>query len=115
MQEIESRTLKCDVCLRPFQVVKNVMNAVGVDNEALLEVIADCKIKMELYFSYLIRANVQESRITEVFEEVERRPPETCGVLLIDYKMKFEPIFFQESSKEFYGKRGISWHGAVFF
>lgn len=28
----------------------------------------------------------------------------------LDYNMKLEPIWFRETSTEFYGKRGISWH-----
>ncbi|KAI9560512.1 hypothetical protein GHT06_011445 [Daphnia sinensis] len=34
-------------------------------------------------------------------------------VLLIDYKMKFEPVYFREKTVDHYGKRGISWHGSM--
>ena len=40
----------------------------------------------------------------------------TAAVVYIDYKMKLDPIRHRESSAQFYGKRGMSWHGsAVFF
>ncbi|EFX81178.1 hypothetical protein DAPPUDRAFT_102749 [Daphnia pulex] len=34
-------------------------------------------------------------------------------VILLDYKMKFEPVYFREKTVDHYGKRGISWHGAM--
>ena len=33
------------------------------------------------------------------------------GLLVMDFKMKFNPISARESTIEHYGKRGISWHG----
>jgi hypothetical protein len=34
-------------------------------------------------------------------------------VILLDYKMKFEPVYFREKTVDHYGKKGISWHGAM--
>jgi hypothetical protein len=41
-----------------------------------------------------------------------KRDSTTC-IITIDWKMKFEPERFRESSVHNYGKRGISWHEAV--
>jgi hypothetical protein len=40
-----------------------------------------------------------------------KRDSTTC-IITIDWKMKFEPERFRESSVHNYGKRGISWHEA---
>lgn len=34
-------------------------------------------------------------------------------MIRMDYKMKFEPVRYRESSMEFFGKRGMSWNGSV--
>ena len=31
-------------------------------------------------------------------------------LMIIDFKMKFEPVSARETSLEHYGKRGIGWH-----
>ena len=34
-------------------------------------------------------------------------------LITIDYKIKLEPIYYREKTVDHYGKRGISWHGAM--
>lgn len=36
-------------------------------------------------------------------------------IVLLDYKMKFEPIRYREKTTEFFGKKGIAGHGAAIF
>ena len=38
---------------------------------------------------------------------------EVEGMLIIDFKMKFESQSTRESTVEHFGKRGISWHGCA--
>jgi hypothetical protein len=35
------------------------------------------------------------------------------AVILIDFKMKAEPIYFRETQTEHFGKRGMTWHGIL--
>lgn len=39
----------------------------------------------------------------------------TNCVMLMDYKMKFEPMYFWEKLTKLFGKKGLSWHGSVIF
>jgi hypothetical protein len=34
--------------------------------------------------------------------------------ITIDYKMKLDSIYYREKTVDHYGKRGMSWHGAMF-
>ena len=34
-------------------------------------------------------------------------------VITIDFKMKYQPIAYRETTVGHFGKRGISWHGAM--
>lgn len=33
--------------------------------------------------------------------------------MVLDFKMKLDPMYYREKTVEHYGKRGISWHGAM--
>ena len=35
------------------------------------------------------------------------------ALLVLDYKMKFERMHHREKTVDHYGKKGISWHGAM--
>lgn len=39
----------------------------------------------------------------------------TTVLIIVDDKMKFEPIRFREAKTEFFGKQGMSWNGSVVF
>lgn len=38
---------------------------------------------------------------------------EEVAIITLDYKMKFEPKKYRQKSSEWYGRKGISWHGTV--
>ena len=42
---------------------------------------------------------------------IDSRGEDIRGLLVMDFKIKFNPISARESTIEHYGKRGISWHG----
>ena len=62
--------------------------------------------------SHNIRMAVQQRRIAEIEKELERPDSDHCKIIL-DYKMKLTPCQWRESTILHYGKRGISFHGAV--
>ncbi len=37
------------------------------------------------------------------------------GYVVMDYKMKFEAMYYREKTADFYGKKGSSWHGAMIY
>lgn len=51
--------------------------------------------------------------IDDAYRIMFEHEAETFAVLTIDYKMKYEPKKYREKSYDFYGRRGISWHGTV--
>ena len=59
----------------------------------------------------------QQTRIDALFALLrsETLSDPVAAIVLIDYKMKFESIRYSEKTVEFFGKRGSSWHCAVFF
>jgi hypothetical protein len=71
-----------------------------------------------LYQGHRMRVCNQQDNVAAVDAKIEeeclktRKDSET-GIFTIDWKMKFEPERFRESSVHNYGKRGISWHESV--
>ena len=62
---------------------------------------------------HMKRATVQKRRIDELFNYVNNQVVETSVCIVMDYKMKLEPMCFSESSLQWFGRRGISWNGSV--
>ncbi|OWZ10435.1 hypothetical protein PHMEG_00016716 [Phytophthora megakarya] len=46
-------------------------------------------------------------------EELDLDPESDEAVVTLDFKMKLEPLYFREKTVDHYGKRGISWYGAL--
>ena len=69
--------------------------------------------KMFLYMGHCVRVSAQRKAIDERYEDVRNRPIPDTAIIVIDFKMKFEPMKHREKTVEHFGKRGISWHGAL--
>lgn len=59
--------------------------------------------------AHLLRGKVQHLRCEELRQNL---PPNRVHVIL-DFKMKWVPMMAREASGEWFGKKGICWHGAV--
>lgn len=40
-------------------------------------------------------------------------PSEYVSMVTMDYEMKFEEKRYMDKSSEFYGKKGMGWHGSI--
>lgn len=109
------RYSRCKYCMTPFQTLLDIAEAVDDVTSDVRAALDDARERFILFLGHQVRCHVQEKRIHNVFQEVVAGPEMTHAVVLLDFKMKFEPIFFREKSSEFFGKKGISWHGAVVF
>ena len=89
--------------------------AVPTNISGLSECLDDAANKFKLYMGHMKRATVQKRRIDELFNYVNNQVVETSVCIVMDYKMKLEPMCFSESSLQWFGRRGISWNGSVVF
>lgn len=106
---------QCMTCLSPFQVVDNIRRKTGSEREDIVEFLQDAEEKMVLYMGHQHRCYNQERRISDIFGELREDVALSKADVLPDYKMKFEPIRYREKTTEFFGKKGIEWHGAAIF
>lgn len=82
-----------------------------------LEFIGDAHEKFMLYQAHQVRVVNQtrqlskyEERLLELCHQQKNDSLQNLWVV-VDFKMKWEPLYDREKTVENYGKRGISWHG----
>ena len=63
-----------------------------------------CRDSLNLYHRHVVRGVVMNRAIAKVMDDL----PVGSVLIIMDHKQKIEPISFNESSEEYYGKRGIS-------
>ena len=83
-----------------------------------MAVIDDTSKKYGLYMAHVTRCTNQVHAINDKEKELETlcinsKGKQIGGMLIIDFKMKFEAQSTRESSVEHFGKRGIAWHGCA--
>jgi hypothetical protein len=81
------------------------------------KVLDDIEEKFYLYQGHCVRVANQQMAIKKLLEELEKECLErdTCrGILITDWKMKFEACSSRETTQQHFGKRGMSWHGCLF-
>ena len=107
----------CSACKFPFWVLERVKSLTKTEESGVREVLEDCQRKLQLYMGHRVRVINQQRAIKRVIdnmrEHCERNKEPEDAIVVLDYKMKFEAMYFREKTIEHYGKRGISWHGAM--
>lgn len=88
----------CDACQFPFQVVIFVKRFVDPDLHHLVD---NCAEKFKLFMAHLIRVENQRQRIKDIYESLGS---DEC-LIIMDYKIKFEPVYFREKMVENFGKK----------
>ena len=78
------------------------------DMNADWNIIGHCYQKAKLWMGHSARAAVQNARIAQLRDQATRRRVR----VVMDCMMKFEPEWWRESTRENYGKRGLSVHGS---
>ena len=98
----------CKTCLQPLQVVENIKFSLRSQRADIVEALSVIQHKLILYTGHQHRCLVQENRISEVMRYVKDEANCDKVAIIIDYKMKFEPIRYREKTSELFGKKGMS-------
>ena len=98
----------CDQCQIPFKVLQYIKDNSDRKHSTVVD---DCAEKLKLYMGHRRRVVNQRKRIAQVMQEMD----EQTAYIVIDYKMKFNAMYYREKTVEHFGKRGMSWHGAMVY
>ena len=92
-----------------------------VDDDVKLnvsQVIGHTRHKYKLFVGHVRRLRSQTRAIEGIFDELSKQCVQSkgsfvCGVMVVDFKMKFEVMSSRETSLEHFGKRRIGWHSCA--
>lgn len=107
--------MQCDRCnlftAAIDDIEANLLNAdCSVEQKEEMEyIIANCKNSIKAWKAHLLRNVNQDSARQEILESLD----EESVLLVSDWAMKLVPKKFRESQRDWFGKRGISWHITV--
>ena len=116
-------SVTCVACRFPTYVCHKIQTQliehVSGNSEMIQDAITvtnDCATKFRLYMAHRVRCKNQSIAIDKIKQEMIDTVKTSNGsnvhaLMIIDFKMKFEPLSSRETSLDHYGKRGISWHG----
>ena len=95
----------CNTCELPFRVMQYLKTQVQECHHRMLN---DCNDKINLYLGHRVRVHVQRVNIKEIMDNLKYSE----AMIIMDFKMKFEAMYYREKTVDFYGKKGIMWHSS---
>lgn len=106
---------RCDALTTSLSDIEKVLamtteESIGKDAKEELSFIADQAISsIQAWKSHLLRSLNQDQAQLDVIDELD----ESSVLLVQDWAMKFLPRKYRESQRDWFGKRGLSWHVTV--
>jgi hypothetical protein len=100
----------CIDCQKPFKFFHKLMLDVHAQHHNLLK---ECQHKVLLYMGHTVRVVNQRIAVKKELGVLHNHP--NRAYVVIDYKMKMLPVYFREKTLDHYGKKGMSWHGAMLY
>lgn len=65
--------------------------------------------KLDTYYSHMVRAAHEAATMSRLLDELD----DDEALVVADWKMKFLMSCFREAMSDFFGKRGMPWHGCM--
>ena len=116
-------SIECARCKFIFYVCSTLSNLVNSDemeatNETkrdAIEVINNSSEKFSFYMAHKARCQCQQEDISKIEDKIKKicissDGKTVIGILICDFKMKFEPQRNRETTLAYYRKLGIEWH-----
>lgn len=85
------------------------------DHDSAITALQGAHEKAILFMGHRLRMVNQQVAIEKTLDSMRQNFLHgiTECVITIDYKMKLDPIYYREKTVDHFGKRGMSWHGAM--
>lgn len=99
----------------PFQVLSNVGKTIQERTFDACDAIPEANNRRKMYMGHVQRVVNHDRRMAIVMDIVRSDDIWSSVLVSIEFKMKFEPNIFRETSTELFWKRGMSWYGSVMF
>lgn len=110
-----SQEVVCRSCLSPFDFVEFLRTLVPQDRPDAHEILTEASHRFMLYLGHVHRVKAQQLAQRRAMGTIKSERLHNRVVIVVDWKMKFEPLRFRENTVDFYGEKGLSWHGAAVY
>lgn len=91
-------------------VIESLPSSVTPSIRDALEIrLSSCERSVKMYMAHQIRTINQSDRIDSMCDNLKSDE----GMLVVDFKQKVAPQHHRESQQNYFGKRGMSWHGCM--
>ena len=88
----------CEKFMLPFQIIDRLKKLVNNDHVKMID---DCMLKVNFFAAHYVSSLNQKRRC----DEVKKGFTGEQASIIIDLKIKCEPMFYREKSTQFYGER----------
>lgn len=119
---VSARTASCNACKFPFYFIEKLKGIVQQSSTTteekcrVLQVLTDSAEKFTKYQGHRLRVINQQKALDALKQEMIQESlakGRSHAHLVIDFKMKYESKYHRGKTTEFFGKRGVGWHGAL--
>jgi hypothetical protein len=113
------RFITCAACRSADNLFNSLIEQIKASDtdSSTLQVVKDAHEKIQLFTGHRLRVLNQQKQLQKVADEMKERRAENGisdeAIVVLDYKMKFDPLYFREKTVDHYGKRGMTWHGVM--
>ena len=90
--------------------LQNLLQDKGDSTADAARALADCLVRFRMLLGHRVRCAVQTHAVHRLQDDVVHRTNHVH--IILDFKMKWLPVSPRESQGDWFGKRGISWHGS---
>lgn len=93
--------------MKLLQFLNNVSDRI-LECEAESRMAVSEAVKNEALLRRQMQKYLQDEKIRGIMLETAKRPPTTFALIMMDYKMELNQIYFRENRLKHYGKKSIS-------
>lgn len=106
------RQSTCRECNRVFKFLTEMKDEILGRLQQVENILSAAATKFKIFMALKVRAAVQEKRIKDLFYWFKARNSSERVIMMVNFKMKVETERHRETKLQYYGKAGMSWHGA---
>lgn len=112
---LEEESVECRACRMPWDFLEHLSLKIPADRDDAKEVVREAGKRFLLYFGHNHRVKVQQAALQDQLAQMKQGPMFHRVLIVMDWKMKFEPLWYRETMQAWFGKKGLSWHGAAVY
>lgn len=117
---LQSNSPSCTGCKNLFSFFDKLaasFSELEISEQSAFSALENCLLKSRLFLGHRLRVTNQQIAMKQIIHEMKMNCKQLgfseTALIVVDFKMKLDPTYWREKTVDHYGKRGMSWHGAL--